>query len=113
MMNAIELFFQILRDAGARLSAAKTYITTRDIPDEVEQEYFSALSEPRRTPPEKWIPGRKVVVITTNTPPGGPIPAVRKRRSLQPAKKAPESLREKWDRLLREVKRLEGKHEKK
>lgn len=63
------------------------------------------------TKAEDWIPGRKVHVITTNSARPAIFPAAS--RKARPKTDGAESLKEKRDRLRREIAELEGKRGKK
>jgi hypothetical protein len=70
MTDAIARLLAALRSAGARIRSEKTsaFLPGEGALDDESLSVFARMSEPERTPPEAWIPGRKVHVITKNTP---------------------------------------------
>jgi len=83
-------------------------------PEEVQENFAADIELGRRmtrssigsTPSSEWIPGRKVEVITTNTP-RAVVPRVEK--PARGKRTTPESLKEQKARLQREIQELEEK----
>lgn len=109
MTDAIGRFLGVLRSvARVRSEKSSAIITRGRVPDEETLEVFARMSTPAETPPDEWISGHQVHVITTNTP----QPAVKPKaeeKTTRAKEDGLKDLKKKRDRLLKEIKKLEGK----